>query len=113
MARATTDRATFCWIGDVFVEESVRGIGLGTWLVGTVVAHQKSLGVPRFLLATRDAHGVYERLGFRSLLVPDISRARRAPDPSPSGRRQPACEHRLGLPGRAPGPDPGRRRPGG
>ena len=72
LTRATTDRVSFCWIGDVFVDESVRGIGIGSWLVGAVVEHQKSLGVPRFMLATRDAHEVYRRLGFEPLQVPAI-----------------------------------------
>jgi GNAT superfamily N-acetyltransferase len=72
LTRAVTDFATFCWIGDVFVDESVRGLGLGSWLVGTVLEHQRSLGVPRFLLGTRDAHQVYERLGFEPLRVPSI-----------------------------------------
>jgi GNAT superfamily N-acetyltransferase len=72
LTRAVTDFATFCWIGDVFVDESVRGRGLGSWLVGTVLDHQRSLGVPRFLLGTRDAHQVYERLGFEALRVPSI-----------------------------------------
>ncbi|MCW2529325.1 MAG: histone acetyltransferase and related acetyltransferase [Pseudonocardiales bacterium] len=72
LTRAVTDSATFCWIGDVFVDESVRGSGLGSWLVGTVLDHQRSLGVPRFLLGTRDAHQVYERLGFEPLRVPSV-----------------------------------------
>lgn len=72
VTRAVTDFATFCWIGDVFVDESARGLGLGSWLVGTVLEHQRSSGVPRFLLGTRDAHQVYERLGFEPLRVPSI-----------------------------------------
>ena len=72
LTRATTDGASFCWLGDVFVAESARGRGIGTWLVGEVVGHLRSQGVPRFLLGTRDAHGVYERLGFEPLRVPEV-----------------------------------------
>lgn len=72
LTRATTDLATFAWIGDVVVDEAWRGKGIGRWLVGTVVEHLRSLGVPRFVLATRDAHGVYEPLGFRPLRIPEL-----------------------------------------
>ena len=70
--RVTSDLASFAWIGDVIIDESLRGRGLGTGLVGTAVEHMKSRGVPRLLLSTRDAYGVYARLGFESLRVPAI-----------------------------------------
>jgi GNAT superfamily N-acetyltransferase len=72
VARAVTDDATFCWIADVFLDESVRGLGIGTWLVAEVVEHLKHLGVTRFLLATRDAHRVYANIGFTAPAVPEI-----------------------------------------
>jgi GNAT superfamily N-acetyltransferase len=65
-ARVVTDRARFAWLADVFVLPAHRGRGLGVWLVGTVVA-QPELARLRFLLATADAHGLYERFGFRPL----------------------------------------------
>ena len=71
-ARATSDLASFCWIGDVVVDENSRGIGIGSWLVAALVEHQLALGVPRFLLSTRDAHEVYARIGFTPLQVPAI-----------------------------------------
>jgi GNAT superfamily N-acetyltransferase len=70
LARATTDLASFAWIGDVVVDAAWRGRGIGRWLVGTVVEQLRDLGVPRFVLATRDAHGVYAALGFEPLRVP-------------------------------------------
>lgn len=72
LTRATTDFASFAWLGDVFVDEAWRGKGVGRWLVGTVVEHLRGLGVPRFVLATRDAHGVYEALGFEPLRIPEL-----------------------------------------
>jgi GNAT superfamily N-acetyltransferase len=72
LARATTDRATFAWIGDVIVDEAWRGKGVGTWMMRGVVDHLTGLGVPRFVLATRDAHEVYERVGFALLERPDF-----------------------------------------
>lgn len=70
LTRATTDFASFAWIGDVFVDEAWRGRGVGSWLVGSVVAKLREIGVPRVVLATRDAHEVYRRLGFGPLRVP-------------------------------------------
>ena len=70
--RATTDLASFAWLGDVIVDEGWRGRGIGRWMVGAVVDHLRSLGVPRFLLATRDAHGVYAPLGFEPLRIPGL-----------------------------------------
>ncbi|MCU1655527.1 MAG: histone acetyltransferase and related acetyltransferase [Pseudonocardiales bacterium] len=71
LARATTDLASFAWLGDVVVDADWRGRGIGSWLVRTVVDHLAGLGVPRFALTTRDAHGVYEPIGFGSLRVPE------------------------------------------
>lgn len=72
MARVVTDGASFGWLCDVFVDESVRGRGIGSWLVGTVVRTLQEEGVPRFLLGTRDAHGVYAKFGFAPPLVPEV-----------------------------------------
>ncbi|MEU2588469.1 GNAT family N-acetyltransferase [Streptomyces avermitilis] len=70
-ARVVTDRATFAWLCDVYVDPSVRGRGIGTALVGGVRAHLEPLGLRRVLLATEDAHGVYAKLGFKPLDTPD------------------------------------------
>ncbi|WP_149830294.1 GNAT family N-acetyltransferase [Streptomyces tailanensis] len=70
-ARVVTDRATFAWLCDVYVDRSARGKGLGTALVGAVREHLRAFGVRRVLLATHDAHGVYEQVGFRALDKPD------------------------------------------
>ncbi|AYN42251.1 N-acetyltransferase [Streptomyces dangxiongensis] len=66
-ARVVTDHALFAWLADVYVDPSVRGGGIGTAFVGRIRDHLRPLGVRRLLLATRDAHGVYEKLGFREL----------------------------------------------
>jgi GNAT superfamily N-acetyltransferase len=68
--RAITDRATFAYLCDVYLDRAVRGRGLGTWLVATACEHLKQLGCRRLMLATDDAHGVYARLGFGSLKDP-------------------------------------------
>ncbi|WP_406150592.1 GNAT family N-acetyltransferase [Streptomyces sp. NBC_01012] len=71
-ARVVTDRASFAWICDVYVDRAARGEGLGTRLVTTVRDELIPLGVRRFLLATKDAHGVYAKLGFTPLPEPDM-----------------------------------------
>ncbi|MEU3979983.1 GNAT family N-acetyltransferase [Streptomyces sp. NPDC026672] len=70
-ARVVTDGALFAWLADVYVHPSVRGKGIGTALVGGVREHLRPYGLRRVLLATHDAHGVYERLGFAPLDRPD------------------------------------------
>ncbi len=85
LARVTTDLASFAWIGDVVVDEAWRGKGIGTWLMREVVDHLAAIGVPRLVLTTRDAHGVYERIGFGPLRVPatwmEIDTRRNRPNP--------------------------------
>lgn len=62
-ARVVTDHATFAWLCDVFIVESYRGRGLGKWLVECVVAYPSLKDLKLFLLATRDAHGLYRTYG--------------------------------------------------
>lgn len=70
-ARAITDHATFAWIADVWVDEGVRGQGLGRRMVGWFVDHPRFAGIRRIGLVTADAHGVYEALGFHAPLRPE------------------------------------------
>ncbi len=70
-ARVITDRATFAYLCDVFVLDAHRGRGLGAWLVQAAAAHPDLQGLRRWVLVTRDAHGLYERFGFRPLARPD------------------------------------------
>ena len=74
--RVITDRATFAFLRDVFVVDDYRGRGLGTWLVATILRHPDLQGLRRFMLATRDAHPLYQRLGFQPLSRPDRFLAR-------------------------------------
>ncbi|MFJ4560736.1 GNAT family N-acetyltransferase [Streptomyces massasporeus] len=70
-ARVITDRATFAWLCDVYVDPSVRGKGVGSALVAAVRDEMRRYGVRRVLLATHDAHGVYAKLGFAQLERPE------------------------------------------
>jgi GNAT superfamily N-acetyltransferase len=78
-ARAITDRATFAWIADVFVDEAARGQGLGRQLVGWFLDHPELEGVRRIALVTADAHGVYQALGFHAPIRPERYMERLAP----------------------------------
>jgi GNAT superfamily N-acetyltransferase len=69
-ARVVTDRATFAWLADVFILPEHRGLGLARWLLETVLHHPDLQGLRYLLLATADAHGLYQRVGFQPLREP-------------------------------------------
>jgi GNAT superfamily N-acetyltransferase len=70
-ARVVTDYSTFAWIADVFVDEEFRGRGLSKWLMQSILAHPELQRLRRWVLATRDAHELYSRFGFKPLQSPD------------------------------------------
>ncbi|MET4593426.1 MULTISPECIES: GNAT family N-acetyltransferase [unclassified Sphingomonas] len=78
-ARMITDHATFAWLADVWVDESVRGQGLGRRMVGWFLDHPSFAGLRRIGLVTADAHGVYAGLGFHPLVRADRYMERLAP----------------------------------
>lgn len=80
MARVVTDRATFGWLCDVFVDEAHRGHGLGKRLMRYFKAHPDLQGFRRMHLATRDAHGLYAQFGFSELTAADRWMEIRDPD---------------------------------
>jgi GNAT superfamily N-acetyltransferase len=63
-ARVVADGVIFAYLSDVYVDRSVRGRGLGSWLVGCLRDELGRRGLRRFVLTTNDAQGVYARLGF-------------------------------------------------
>ena len=71
-ARAVTDCATYAYLADVYILEEHRGIGLSKWLMSEVLSHPSLQGLRRITLATRDAHGLYEKFGFKPLAKPEI-----------------------------------------
>jgi GNAT superfamily N-acetyltransferase len=70
-ASVITDKATFAYIGNVFVLPGFRGKGLSKWLMQTIMAHPELQGLRRWLLATADAHGLYKQFGFKEISHPD------------------------------------------
>jgi len=91
--RAVTDRATFAYLSDVFVLPGYRGRGLGKWLVACILEHPELQGLRRWMLATRDAHGLYAPAGFVPLRHPErfmeISVAGFAPEGCPGPQPPP------------------------
>ena len=70
-ARAITDGVTFAWVADVFVDSGARGRGVGVRLMEGIMADLEPLGLKRTALFTEDAHGLYEKFGFRPLADPE------------------------------------------
>jgi GNAT superfamily N-acetyltransferase len=69
-ARMVTDKATFAYLADVYVLEEHRGNGLSKRLMQSLLQLQELQGLRRMMLATRDAHGLYEKFGFKELATP-------------------------------------------
>ena len=70
-ARVVTDYATFGYLADVFVIEKFRGKGLAKWLMEEIMNHEDLQGLRRWMLATKDAHGLYIKFGFLPLDKPE------------------------------------------
>jgi len=66
LARVISDEATFAYVCDVYVLPAHRGRGLARWLMQCVMASPRLQGLRRWTVATRDAHKLYEALGFRT-----------------------------------------------
>ena len=66
-ARVISDFATIAYLGDVFVLDSHRGRGLSRWLLECIMQHPALQGMRRWILLTRDAHGLYSKFGFTPL----------------------------------------------
>ena len=79
-ARVVSDLATFAYVGDVFILNEYRGRGLSKWLMQVIVDHPDLQGLRRWVLATRDAHGLYSQFEFAELRHPDRWMERTAPD---------------------------------
>lgn len=79
-ARVVTDKATFAYLMDVFVEPEYRGMGHATALLTEVFAQPDLQGLRRFMLATRDRPGLYAQFGFHAPLLPETLMERFHPD---------------------------------
>src|SRR5260370_14165871 len=81
-ARVITDYATFAYIGDVFILEDHRRQGLSKWLMQVIADHAELQGLRRWVLLTRDAHGLYRKTGFTEPVNPESYMDKIFPDVS-------------------------------
>ena len=80
LARVITDYTTFAYVADVFILEEYRGRGLSKWLMECVAGHPELQGLRRWILFTRDAHGLYKKVGFTPVRTPERLMERLFPD---------------------------------
>ena len=79
-ARVITDQATFGYLADVFILETYRGRGLSKWLMRIILDYPDVQGFRRWMLATKDAHGLYQQFGYTPLTDPSRFLERTNPD---------------------------------
>ena len=79
-ARVVTDFATFAYLGDVYILEDFRGQGLSKWLMEVIINHPDLQGFRRWILATKDAHTLYEKFEFSALRFPERWMEKTAPN---------------------------------
>lgn len=70
-ARWVTDKATFAWLCDVYINEHYRGLGLSKKMMSFMIFHPDLQGLRRYQLATLDGHGLYEQFGFSAIQNPE------------------------------------------
>jgi predicted N-acetyltransferase YhbS len=70
-ARVVTDYAVFAYLCDVIVLKAYQGQGIGKALMSAICEHPELQGIRRFMLATKDAHGLYKQFGFVPLNAPE------------------------------------------
>jgi GNAT superfamily N-acetyltransferase len=94
-ARVVSDRATFAYVSDVFVDRQRRGIGIGKLLMAAIVAHPQLQELRLWLLATADAHGLYARYGFTSPAAPQRYMERRDAEVYKRLSEAQVCGHKV------------------
>jgi GNAT superfamily N-acetyltransferase len=82
-ARLITDKATFAYLADVFILPAHRGKGLSKWLMQVIHTHPATQGLRRMVLATRDAHTLYEQFGWTRFAPEQLERFMQLHNPSP------------------------------
>ena len=80
-ARVISDKATFAYLGDVFILPHYRGKGLSKWLMQTIHAHPELQELRRWWLGTKDAHGLYEQFGWTRITEEVAKRFMQKHDP--------------------------------
>lgn len=91
-ARVISDRATFAYLCDVYVLEPYRGRGLSKLLIERAMTHPSLQGLRRWMLITRDAHGLYRQFGFTVAEHPENIMQVRDPEVYRRGQNSRAAE---------------------
>ena len=79
-ARVVTDHHTFAYLCDVIIDDSHRGKGLGKILMKEVLEYPQLKKMKRWLLFTKDAHGLYEQFGFGKDDMPERTMIKKNPE---------------------------------
>jgi len=75
--RVISDRATFAYLSDMFVDPARRGRGVGKAIMAVIMGHPELKALRLWLLVTADAQGLYARHGFCALGAPERYMERR------------------------------------
>jgi len=70
-ARVLSDNVTVAFLFDVFILDKFRGQGYGKDLIKYVLNYHDFRDVKKWMLATQDAHKLYEKSGFKHLKNPE------------------------------------------
>jgi GNAT superfamily N-acetyltransferase len=79
-ARVISDRATFAYVADVFVDPERRSVGISKAIMSSIMRHPELQDLRVWLLVTADAHGLYARHGFTTPAKPERVMERRDPE---------------------------------
>jgi N-acetylglutamate synthase-like GNAT family acetyltransferase len=71
-ARIISDYTTIAYLADVFILSEFRGNGLSKWLIKTIQSHPDLQGLRRWILLTKDAHGLYRQTGWKDIAQPEL-----------------------------------------
>jgi len=69
-ARVISDKSRFAYICDVYVDENYRRCGIGRRMMNYILSHKSLEDVYQWLLVTKDAHGIYSKVGFKPVSRP-------------------------------------------
>lgn len=70
-SRVISDKTRFAYIMDVYVDENFRKNGIGQLMINSIIKHDDLKDVYQWMLITKDAHGVYEKAGFKLVSRPE------------------------------------------
>ena len=70
-ARIISDYSSIAYLGDVYVLPEFRGQGLSKWMMQIIISHPQLQSLRRWILGTKDAHGLYQQFGFTPLAIPE------------------------------------------